>query len=278
MKKFTLLIFSFAICFSLGAQVTIVAWGGDYVAANQNSQASLNDIAGVPTASDSIREIGDFGEAVNPAIGTDYSGTSAEFFGGSQIAKYGVNSSTGQALAAVRDGGASDHIYFRFQTPSGVTSGDGTAFALWNVSTTYGDLVSVTASSAGGMSSSVTSRIIINAGGSYYVSSESISGGFGGANWGLNSTELTSTDAWAVYNPGSDVWFGNLGSLSFDQTIGSGAEVTEIGWISYKSATSVGDDVTIDLFEVIAVPEPSTFALLVGMVALAGVLYRRRVK
>lgn len=56
----------------------------------------------------------------------------------------------------------------------------------------------------------------------------------------------------------------------------------EILWIHWQDTSAVSGESTyglgIDNITLTAVPEPTTFALLAGMVALAGVLYRRRVK
>jgi hypothetical protein len=252
----------------------IAGFGGDYVTANTTSQASLVDIAGSPTGSDSIRQIGGFGTLINPVIDANYSGPA--FRGGAQALKIGVNANNGLVTADVYQDAAGDYIRLFSQTPSGVSAGSSLNFvALWDVSTTFGDLEGISGRTAGGVSGSVISRFMIEtSAGAYYVSDTSISGGFGGSTW---SVADVSAESWALFTPGAADWRGDYGSLTFNASILDTTDIVGVGWFA-SAAVSSGTNATLTIrdFNVTAVPEPSTYALLGGLVALGFVMWRRR--
>lgn len=82
------------------APFELASFGGDYVSSNQDSQASLQDILGTPTASDSIRQIGGFSVSAHPSV--NYTGP--DFFAGAQAVKIGVNANNGLAEAEISHG------------------------------------------------------------------------------------------------------------------------------------------------------------------------------
>lgn len=258
------------------AAMAIVSFGGDYVSSDQNSQANLQDISGIPTASDSIRQIGGFGVALNPTIGANYSGPA--FNGGAQAVKIGVNSNNGQASASIINDAGGDYISLFAQTPSGVSAGSSlsyiASFPAGNVS--YGDLTGISGRTAGGVSGTLVSRFMIETtSGDYYLSNTSISGGFGGNTWSI--PDLV-TEQWAVFNPNPNSdWSGNFGSLTFDQTITSATEIANFGWFASRPVDAgTNSTLTIREFNVAAIPEPKTYISLLGVMALATVIFRRR--
>jgi hypothetical protein len=254
------------------AQVTI-SWGGDYVTATQSSQASLVDLAGVPTASDSIREIGGFGVAAQPAA--DYTGPA--YAGGAQAVKFGVNSANGLATSEVINDAGGDYISLFAQSPSGTTNSHlNYVFSMAVPSgVTYSNLTSFSGRTAGGVSGSVISRFMVETAGGIYLSNTSISGGFGGSTWSVSDL---STEQWALFSPGSDNWRGDFASLTFDTTLNS-EELLSVGWFASRDSGVAGftnSTLTIREFNVAAVPEPSIVALGLGLAALGLVALRRR--
>lgn len=257
-----------------GAQILIASFGGDYVSSNQASQASLQDISSTPTASDSIRQIGGFNTLANPVIGDDYSGPA--FFAGAQAVKIGVNANNGLAEAEIINDGGSDHLRLFAQTPGGVTAGSSLSyvFRMEVADTTYSDLTSFSAQSAGGVSGSLVSRLMIETSdGDFYLSNTSISGGFGGNTWSISDL---SAENWALFTPGADVWSGNFESLDFN-TVLDDETVTAVGWFASRPVDSgTNSALTIREFEVTAIPEPSVYAALFGLAGLVLVFLRRR--
>jgi hypothetical protein len=261
------------------SQVTIVDWGGDYVTANQSSQASLQDISEVPTASDSIRQIGGFNVLANPTVGPDYGGTSDVFYGGAQVVKFGLDAANGSATAQVVNDAGGDYISLFAQSPDGTTNSHLNYIAAWDAGgVTYSDLDAFSGRTAGGVSGSVISRFMVEtSGGNLYLSNTSISGGFGGSTWSISDL---ASEQWALFTPGANDWRGDFGSLTFDTALSS-ETLAKVGWFASRDSDVAGftnATLTIREFDVTAVPEPSTVALGVGMVAFGAVLLRRRIR
>jgi MYXO-CTERM domain-containing protein len=259
------------------AQVSI-SWGGDYVTATQSSQASLQDLAGVPTSSDSIREIGGFGIATQPAA--DYTGPA--YAGGAQVVKFGVNSANGLATSEVTNDAGGDYISLFAQSPSGTSNSHlNYVFSMAVPSgVTYSNLTGFSGRTAGGVSGSVISRFMVETAAGIYLSNTSISGGFGGSTWSVSDL---STEQWAQFSPGSDNWRGDFASLTFDTTLNT-EELLSVGWFASRDSGVAGftnSTLTIREFNVAAVnvaavPEPSAVALGLGLAALGLVALRRR--
>lgn len=253
------------------APFELASFGGDYVTENQDTQASLQDIPGTPTASDSIRQIGGFNIAAHPSSGY----TGPDFYAGAQAVKIGVNANNGLAEAEIINAGAADYLRLFAQTPSGVGAGSSLSyvFRMDVAPTVYSDLTSFSGQSAGGVSGSLVSRFMLETSdGDFYLSNTSISGGFGGNTWSISDL---STENWALFTPGSDVWQGNFESLDFD-TVLSNQTVTSVGWFASRPVDSgTNSALTIREFEVIAIPEPSTLVLL-GISLGTAFLFRRR--
>jgi hypothetical protein len=269
-----LLTVSFAgLAASVASGQNLVSWGGEYVTATQDSQAVLQDLGGVPTASDSIREIGGFGIAAQPAA--DYTGPA--YSGGAQVVKFGVNSANGLATSQVIQDAGGDYISLFAQSPSGTSNSHLNYVFSMDVPSgvTYSNLTGFSGRTAGGVSGSVISRFMVETAGGIYLSNTSISGGFGGATWSI--PDLTA-EQWALFSPGADDWRGNFGSLTFNTTLSS-EELLSVGWFASRDTQTAGfinSTLTIREFDVTAVPEPSTVALGLGLAALGLVALRRR--
>jgi hypothetical protein len=272
-KKFTTLIAAAAVSVATAnSHAALVAWGGEYVASDQDSQASLQDISGVPTASDSIRQVGGWGAAAQPA--SDYTGPA--FTGGAQVVKFGLDSTTGSATAKVINDAGGDYISLFAQSPSGTTNSHQSFFVNFDVNTTYSSISAFSGRTAGGVASSVISRFMVTTdGGDIYLSNTSIGGGFGGATWSISDL---SAEQWALFTPGSDNWRGDFASLTFDTTLASEA-ITQVGWFASRDAGTAGfTNATLTIRDFTVVPEPSTYAILAGIGALGLVLLRRRLR
>jgi len=196
--------------------------------------------------------------------------------GGAQAVKIGVNASNGIANISVNNDAGGDFIRLETQAPSGVDASSSlTSFVLFDAGgTSYGDLTGISGRTAGGVSGALESRFMIETtSGDFYLSDTSITGGFGGATWSIPDLE---TETWAAFNPGEDVWRGDYGSLSFDDPLAGTTEIANIGWFATRTTTGGQNTVlTVREFEVMAIPEPGTLMLL-GISLGALLLFKRR--
>lgn len=117
-------------------------------------------------------------------------------------------------------------------------------------------------------------RFVIQNAGQYYLSQSffrSISGAF----------SVTGTEQWAAFNPTStDFDMPNAGSLTFDTSSSSLTSVTQVGFAFRTSRPAYGNTMYFDDFSFsgTVVPEPSTYAMLLGGGIGAVALLRRRKK
>ncbi|HSH09045.1 MAG TPA: PEP-CTERM sorting domain-containing protein, partial [Oceanipulchritudo sp.] len=116
-------------------------------------------------------------------------------------------------------------------------------------------------SAAGGLSLANEKRMIVNQGGTYYISQQWTAGASNSTGWDPSATD------WAVLNT-SDYSYGAFNNLLLD-------DVRGVGFYAQGAAVG-GSGFKIGSFEVTAVPEPSTYALIAGFLALGLILVRRR--
>lgn len=233
---------------------TILAFGGDWVAESLDSGLIPEQRSGEPTTADSRIFLGSptakWAMEAKPSAASSVS----QFYGGIEVVKLGTQISGGQAKLQVIDNSAEDYIRLRFQSPPGVTQAHFTAIVWWQVDFTYGDLVRITARSYGGMAGSVVSRIVLrDAEGTFYVSSQSITGGNGRQPWGIPNP---SASAWTRWTPAEAGWTRSLNTDRFNDYLIRDSKITGVGWLAdteldNPSGKLYGSDVTIQSFEVI---------------------------
>lgn len=262
------------------AQVVLVNFGGDYVTANQSSPHTQEDFLNTPGADNSIRQIGGFATTANPAMGATYAGPA--FRAGVQAVKYGLSSPSGAARIAVNESGSSDFIALFAQTP-GITSmiSQNLNYVLnWSVNTTYGALTTVSVSLGAlvaNTAGTTTSRFLIEtSSGAYYLSNLSWTGGDT-----TQTLALPATETWAQFTPNlSGDWSGNFASLPVFSALAAGTEIAGIGVFANRPGETTlqfNAQYNVTAFNVTAaaVPEPSAFAALAGLLALGLAATRR---
>lgn len=233
---------------SLSAQTVVVQWGelggdNDIVSANQNLSVT-------PW----------YKSAVSPTVGANYYGSAGSDitpeFGGANAAwntKNIVNNADG------------DRINFGHNTTDPFAS-----TVIWEASEAF-DLNTLSIEILAQGAASAEWRYVIQKGGSTYVSDATSMGAwFAGAGNTLTASSLTWYDFTIQAGVGGT---GTVGSVAaIDMT-----DVTGVGYYSELVDAAGGfQSSQTRYFQATAVPEPSTYALIAGMLALTSVALRRR--
>ena len=115
-------------------------------------------------------------------------------------------------------------------------------------------------------------RWLVRDGSTYYVSETQFTNSADGRS--LTGAEIAATN-WAIFNP-ADAYAFNL-ALNFNVEASTFTDLNAFGVTTYKTAIDQGRTwLQFTQFEVVAVPEPTTVALFLGLGSLGLVMWRRR--
>jgi len=285
-KKCTLFTASCLVVGSFANAALVVDWGGDYVSSDQGfglaDDTFTNNIDygyGTSAADYYKMQHFDSGTAlIDPTTNPNYTGsaiygavaTGAEDLRGTQ------NMSSVDSRSEIRNNGANDLLVLgsnnnrimEFATLWDIA--DGTAVDSFSVGINF----MATPGTAGAGATYASLHYMVEQGGSWYISETSYTAD--GSNT-LSGVDLTN-ELWVPVTLND----GSFTNMNFTKTGGSTLTLNDVDWVGLYSSfyvTASGDEqVEISSFEVNAVPEPSTFALLGGFAALGAVLLRRRLK
>ena len=233
--------------FFRSAQTVVAEWGasgGDTNIVSTNKSMTLGT---------------SFTTTVNPTVGADYYNTpganSTPVFGGVNGA---FNTRT------VQNNGGGDRIVFGLTTTA-LYSG----MILWDVSNVELDTLSIETLAFG--AATAEWRYVIQKGASSYVSDATSMAGFFAAN---GSPVSASTLTWYDFTVQDGVNnTGNVGLLAAIDMTG----VTRVGYyVELLDASGGFQSSQTQYFQATAIPEPGTYALIAGMLALTAVMVRRR--
>jgi hypothetical protein len=179
-------------------------------------------------------------------------------------------------IALINDhvnGGSTQDIIRYIGGGPGVNSGiDVWMLGLWTSPSDLGILDTVSFSWAKSSGQDWTSHAVIRLGTSFYVSEDlGVGGQDGDGTWEMKSA--TSANSWFNYDPVSSV--STVGSLA---SISDFSNLTGAGFLINANSTLNFRDAYVNSFATTTVPEPSVYALMIGALALGGVMWRRRMK
>lgn len=228
-----------------------VSFGGESVGANQATSASVVDSTATPTVSDTTREIGGFGVALDPSVG--YSGVA--FTGGAQVVFFD-SANFGVVNASVQNSSAADFIRLEATKPESFPTDNAAhlnAFVAFDTPRMiYSDIGGLSTETAGGMSVDTEIRFMLEtADGRFFLSEQTMSGNASAQTLALPSI---ADAVWAEFTPDTDGdWRGDYESLTFDQVLDPFEVVARAGVFSSRSvpatAIEVSSVLTVRSFE-----------------------------
>jgi hypothetical protein len=229
------------------AQTVVAEWGAS---GGDNNIVTANQGITIGTS---------FSAAVNPTVGANYYNSA-----GSDITPVfgGVNSAFNTRQIA--DNGAGDRIVFGHSTTS-LYSG----MVLWDTANVELDTLSIETLAFG--AASAEWRYVIQKGASTYVSDATSMAGFFAANGSPVTASTLTWNNFTVQNGLNNT--GTVGSVAAIDMTG----VTAVGYYAELLDAAGGfQSSQTRYFQATAVPEPGTYALIAGALALTAVMVRRR--
>lgn len=287
---------------SLSAQVAAM-YSGDYVTdsitlgAASTSVADYADVT-IPgpttfTGDDALREIA-FSD-VTPVLAPSASYTGPAIYGGHQWLTFSATDAevNTDILFRARDGGVNDllqdyiqsnsgglisaynHVYM-FQSAVSVLD-SGSTWTL-NIASPFGTQDDNPSAFAQADGTGTRGHWLVKDNGTYYISQVSLSHNDADLNVPhvLNGVDSTN---WAVADFSGSYWNQATSTLTYNP-VASFNNVEFVGFYTENDARVTNDGVgtRYDLFSVVQVPEPSTYALIFGALGLGFVFLRRRMK
>lgn len=254
---------------------TLLSYGGDYSVGSPN-YARLATGSGTGPYIETLA----FDDTTVLSPSSDYTGP--VFYGGYQFSSSTVNGNFSRQQ--IRENGTADRIYLQTYSASGWDGSNLSLHAayifkqedfLTGHTTGSNNITGLSISS--NSYSAGTGRFIVEVGGGYYVSNSTFNVS-GTTSLNLDSTDLT-TETWAAYAPASDLNFdqtATFSALSLDDVTAVGYYIERDSWTGTASSTPFG--LGIESFTALGttIPEPGTYALILGVCALGGAAVRRR--
>ena len=257
---------------AVASPLTIVNFGGDYVDANvnfsrgwtgtvggvgtvafDNSQPLLNLGGSATVYGAAYREVSDGGNA-NLVNNDNWDGTNDVL----QLDGRVVNTDGPRPFAAM----------FYWRKPDFLNGGDATTLSI-------GSGAQLTFRAADGQAGGYDMHWLVQGGnGTFYVSQTGITlpGGNAFQTHTADGATLLSLD-WVAYDPTSSIYL-NPGSAS--TVVPDFSDVIAVGLYAHNAIYGGRVQARVTQFEAIAIPEPSVYAALFGMLAVGFVLWRRR--
>jgi hypothetical protein len=259
---------------------TILSYGGKYINGSTSNYARSATGSGSGPYSETLSFSDD--DVLSPT--SDYTGPT--FYGGYQFSSSTVDGHFSRQQ--IRSGTTEDSIYLQTYKATDDGGWDGSELSLhaayifkkedFLAGHTTGSNTITGLSISSNSYSAGTGRFMVEVGGSYYVSNSTFSAS-GTKSLILDSTALT-TETWASYAPASDLNFDQTATftaLSLNNVTAVGYYIERDSWTGTTSSTPFGLGITnFEVTGTTTVPEPSSFALITGALAMACITRRKR--